>query len=92
VLAVAGRTLQIVRATDLGFQRWSVLGAEAEQRLECRHRCLAAVVTKHELVEVNPELVAAHSRRGGSRLALAIAGGCRWRGLPAGLGPVAASR
>lgn len=61
MLPVAGGTLQIARATDLGSPRRSVLGTEAEQRLECCRRCLAAVVSKHEFVEINLELVAAHA-------------------------------
>ena len=42
--------------------------------------CLAAVMSKHELVEVNVELVAAHAVGGhGSHCC-----SCLWRGLPGG--------
>jgi hypothetical protein len=45
----------------LGSRRWGTLGSKAEQHLECCHRGFAAVVSKHELVEVNLELSAAHA-------------------------------
>ena len=37
---------------DLGIAGGMVEGAEAEQRLEGRERCLAAVVAENELIEV----------------------------------------
>ena len=38
-----------------------MVGSKTEQSLECRHRGLPAIVSKHELVEVHLKLSAAHA-------------------------------
>jgi hypothetical protein len=53
--------LQIPRAADLGTPRWGVLRSQTEQRLKGCHRRPAAIVPKHELVEINLELSTAHA-------------------------------
>ncbi len=61
VVAAISLFLQICSAAYAGVRCWGMLGSESEQSLECCHRGFAAVVSKHELVEVNLELSAAHA-------------------------------
>jgi len=61
------------RAADLGAPRGGVLGSQTEERLECCHRGLAAIVSKHELVEINLELGAAHAVVGSGQPLLPVA-------------------
>ena len=57
----SSRLVQVTRAADVGVRRRSVLSSETEEGLEGCHWGLAAVVSKHELIEVNLKLSAAHA-------------------------------
>ena len=57
----SSRLVQVTRAADVGVRRRSVLSSETEEGLEGCYWGLAAVVSKHELIEVNLKLSAAHA-------------------------------
>ena len=48
----------------LRVRHGSTGGTEAKQGLECSHGCLATIVPKNELIQINLELIAAHAMIG----------------------------
>ena len=60
-LALGGRSRKIRRATYLLVGCGFLPGSEAEERLERCHGLLPPVVAKDEFVEIDLELIAAHT-------------------------------
>jgi hypothetical protein len=64
--------------------RGLVLGSESQQGLESRHRLLAPIMAKDEVIKISLELMAAHAVRGSEQPLLQVADGAvgqRQRGL-----------
>ena len=48
----------------LRVRHGATCGTETEQGLECSHGCLATIVAKNELIQINLQVIAAHAMIG----------------------------
>jgi len=84
VVSLGGVAWNVPSSSHLLIGNRLMLGSEAQQGLESRHRLLAPIMTKNEFIKISLELMTAHAVMGSEQPLLQVADGAicqRHRGL-----------